>query len=305
MTNAIMIAERLNKVCDKTHKHVQLIGGRAKKTQVYPDELCAQVLRGLLDQVRYDGRMRDTAIGCVFAVEEGETEIMFWGDTSGEPLDTERVIRARLEEIEELRKRVVYDKVPISMCWERTGKAPIGVRLVDINKGDSANPGNKSRLVSKETKKDKRADLFAATPPLQAKRAPFSFAVTEGIGWKGDKRSGKKIDFIDVRRAYFFAKAKREVYVDLIGEDSEPGMCGRLAKIMYGTRDAAQNWKEEYTSFPVGTGFRKGRASPCVFFYKERNIRVVVHGDEFTVLGFNGQLDWFRNVISEKYEMKF
>ncbi len=37
-----------------------------------------------------------------------------------------------------------------------------------------------------------------------------------------------KVDSIDVRRAYFFAKAKREVYVDLIGEDHEPGMCGRL-----------------------------------------------------------------------------
>jgi hypothetical protein len=90
MTNAIMIAERLNRVCDKTHKHIQLIGGRAKKAQVYPEELCAQMLRGLLDQMRYDGRLRDTAIGCVFAVEEGESEIMFWGDISGEPLSTER-----------------------------------------------------------------------------------------------------------------------------------------------------------------------------------------------------------------------
>ena len=114
--------------------------------------------------MRYDGRMRDTAIGCVFAVEEGESEIMFWDDISGEPLSTERVIRARLEEIEEFRKREVYDKVPIRQCWERTGKAPIGVRWVDINKGDSVSPENRSRLVAKEIKKDKRADLFAATP---------------------------------------------------------------------------------------------------------------------------------------------
>ena len=87
MTNAIMIAERLNRVCDKTHSHVPLIGGRAKKAQIYPEDLCAQMLRGLIDQLRYDGRLRDTAIGCVFAVEEGETEIMFWDEISGEPLD--------------------------------------------------------------------------------------------------------------------------------------------------------------------------------------------------------------------------
>ena len=87
---------------------------------------------------------------CVFAVEEGETEVVFWDELSGEPLDTERVIRARAEEIAEFRKREVYDKVPISQCWERTGKAPIGVRWVDINKGDSANPENRARLVAEE-----------------------------------------------------------------------------------------------------------------------------------------------------------
>ena len=51
-----------------------------------------------------------------------------------------------------------------------------------------------------------------------------------------------KLDFIDVRRVYFHAKARREVYVKLPAEDSEEGMCGRLNKAMYGTRDAAQNW---------------------------------------------------------------
>ena len=50
-----------------------------------------------------------------------------------------------------------------------------------------------------------------------------------------------KIDFIDVRRAYFHAKARREVYVSLPPEDWEEGKCGRLQKAMYGTRDAAQN----------------------------------------------------------------
>ena len=125
---------------------------------------------------------------------------------------------------------------------------------MDINKGDSVTPENRSRLVAKEIKKDKRADLFAATPPLEAKKALFSFALTEGIGWKGDRRSGMKVDFIDVRRAYFFAKAKREVYVDLADEDAEPGMCGRLNKSMYGTRDAAHNWEIEYSDFMSSIG---------------------------------------------------
>ena len=50
-----------------------------------------------------------------------------------------------------------------------------------------------------------------------------------------------KLDFVDVRRAYFHAKARRDVYIQLLEEDYEEGMCGKLEKSMYGTRDAAQN----------------------------------------------------------------
>ena len=31
----------------------------------------------------------------------------------------------------------------------------------------------------------------------------------------------------------------------------------------------------------------------------------MVHGDDFTVLGYEEDLDWFRRVISDKYEFKF
>ena len=56
----------------------------------------------------------------------------------------------------------------------------------------------------------------------------------------------------DIRRAYFYAKAKRAVYVELPAEDCEPGdenMCGELLYSMYGTRDAASNWEREYSEF--------------------------------------------------------
>ena len=44
----------------------------------------------------------------------------------------------------------VYEKVDINEAWSETGKAPIAVRWVDINKGDTANPNYRSRLVAKE-----------------------------------------------------------------------------------------------------------------------------------------------------------
>ena len=69
---------------------------------------------------------------------------------------------------------------------------------------------------------------------------------------------------------------------------------------MYGTRDAAHNWELEYSGFMQEFGFNRGRASPCVFFHKERNLRVAIHGDDFTVLGKRQALDWSRNEIVKK-----
>ena len=95
---------------------------------------------------------------------------------------------------------------------------PIGTRWVDINKGDTVHPEFRSRLVAQEIKLDKREDLFAATPPLEAMKLLLSLAVTEGIGYKlGNKKGGKKLDFIDVRRAYFHAAARRRGFVKLPG----------------------------------------------------------------------------------------
>ena len=47
----------------------------------------------------------------------------------------------------------------------------------------------------------------------------FSMAVTEGIGYKYKRGLGMKLDFIDIRRANFHSKARREVYVQLPEED--------------------------------------------------------------------------------------
>ena len=72
---------------------------------------------------------------------------------------------------------------------------------------------------------------------------------------------------------------------------------------MYGTRDAAQNWEEEYSSFLLESGFRRGKASPCVFFHKERNLHLVVHGDDFTNSRPKDALDCLEQVIIEEYEI--
>lgn len=113
-----------------------------------------------------------------------------------------------------------------------------------------------------------------------------------------------KLEFIDIRRAYYQAHARRRIYVELPPEDYEEGKCGLLNKALQGTRDAAQCWEYEYSSFMEGLGFVRGIASPCIFFNKQRNLRAVIHGDDFTLLGFSKELDWFRAKIQAKWEVK-
>ncbi len=64
-------------------------------------------------------------------------------------------------------------RVPIEERWGETGKGPVGVKGVDANKGDKEKPEYHCRSVAKEIKYDKREDLFAAPPPLAAKKMLF------------------------------------------------------------------------------------------------------------------------------------
>ena len=207
LTNATGIAQRLKQKCPGGHRHITLIGGRAKRAEIYPDQLCREVLLGLIDQMRMDGRiMGDGCLGSVAQYEEHTTEYkeqmkQYWDELTGKELDPQQVSAARQEEMKEFQKHDVYVKVPLAQCWARTGRKPIGVRWIDINKGDEKKPKYRSRLVAKEIKVDKRDDLFAATPPLEAKKLLLSMAMTEGVGYDRQKRwDAMKLDFIDVRR---------------------------------------------------------------------------------------------------------
>ena len=68
------------------------------------------------------------------------------------------------------------------------------------------------------------------------------------------------IEFIDIKRAYLQAEVRREVYIELPPEYGQEGMCAKLAKAMYGTRDAAQSWETAYRKAHEEWGFRVGSA---------------------------------------------
>ena len=194
----------------------------------------------------------------------------------------------------------VYTKVSRAVATERTGKAPIKVMWVDHNKGTQEKPEIRSRLVAKEIKTSYRPELFAATPPLEALKLLLSFAASS----QGENRC---VMHNDVSRAYFHAPAVRDVFVEIIDEDREEGdeaKCGWLNVSMYGTRDAASNWESKYQSVLKGLGFVMGKSNPCVFLHKEKDIRTVVHGDDFTSEGDIVSLKWMQRGLEEKFALK-
>ena len=74
----------------------------------------------------------------------------FYDDLSGKPLDPKLVRMAREDEIKGALSHNVWTKVPTKECYDKTGKAPIGTRWVDINKGDEERENYRSRVVGKE-----------------------------------------------------------------------------------------------------------------------------------------------------------
>ena len=73
---------------------------------------------------------------------------------------------------------------------------------------------------------------------------------------------------------------------------------------MYGTRDAARRWEECYPAFLLELGVAQGRASPCCFVHAERELKIVVYGGDFTVLGPSSSLAWFHEVCGGRFDIK-
>ena len=232
--------------------------------------------------------------------EDDENEYLeAWDDVCGSPLNRREVKRARQEEIDYVHKMNLYTKVQIKEAYKETGKGPISVRWIDINKGDVECPNYRSRLVAREINNNKREDLFAATLPLEALKVILSMTTS------GNK--GEAIMINNISRAFFHALAKRRVYVQLPQEDKEEGeeeMCGRLISSMYGTRDAAQNWFDACSQQLVNIGFQQGLASPCTFYHQQKGIRTYVHGDDYVNTGNPEHLRWLKAQLEKNYQVK-
>ena len=90
----------------------------------------------------------------------------------------------------------------------------------------------------------------------------------------------------DVARAFFEAPMRRELCVELPNEARLEGIerreaVGLLELSLYGTRDAAANFQAEVKKFMESVGFKQCKFNPSLYYHQTRQIRTLVHGDDF------------------------
>ena len=118
-------------------------------------------------------------------------------------------------------------------------------------------PDVRSRYVGKEFATGVDASLYAGTPLLEALKML--------IGEAASKKDAKlHVMLSDVKRAYFHAAARRELYVKIAREDPDwtPDAIGRLNLASYGTRDTAKCGQERVAKHLLSIGFK--RESPTL-----------------------------------------
>ena len=148
----------------------------------------------------------------------------------------------------------------------------------------------------------RKVRVTRANAPLEALKVVLSEIATR-------TRGGKVVALVGVRGAYFYAPARRRVFVELPPEDYQPGdehMCGLLRYSLYGTRDAAQNWEEELATTLSSLKLTRGSACSCVWrgHIKGEHIVATVDGDDITSGGERSAVEFLIRMISKKYEIK-
>ena len=79
---------------------------------------------------------------------------------------------------------------------------------------------------------------------------------------------------------------------------------GKLKARLYATRDASMNWQEEVSKCMMRWGFEIWRYNPCMYYHPIREMRCLVHGDDFVCVGDAKDLKWLEGCLKERFEIK-
>ena len=91
--------------------------------------------------------------------------------------------------------------------------------------------------------------------------------------------------------------------IDVRQQHYYSGRCLLNSQEMYGCRDADVNWEFAFCQVMIAIGFVRGRASPCIHRHLEKQLRVLVHGDDFVPLGYIVNVKWFFVKLQEFWDV--
>ena len=283
MTNGRHIAEAVSVRCTNRHKpchmhhvHAPIRARRhnCRASERYPERLVLAVLRALRKELNEKYHLSPLDSGPHLDEPEPwdihkEYYNHIYDGITGTKLPPDLVASTTADEMDFMKRLTVYEYDLVDNCLACTGKPPISVGWVRINKGDDDNPSIRCRLVVQETARQTSLDLsdpaqtFSATPPYEALRFLCSCHMTPK---KPSDIEERVIAFIDVSRAHPHAPITRDVWIKLPAEDpksKDPRICGKLKRSLYGTRDAGRNFELFTCDFMTGESFTQGIWSPC------------------------------------------
>ena len=124
--------------------HRQASGRVAREAAVYPPELCKAMIRGIMSELKARGIVKDGEIGLHAVCDEdkpfNDPDSGYSGkyrdDMSGQVLKDCLVQEARLKELQYFNAKGVWRKCNFAEAFANSGRRPISVRWVDVNKGD-------------------------------------------------------------------------------------------------------------------------------------------------------------------------
>ena len=339
LTNSIAMANQLNKRCRRDHTHQQLVSGRCKDASYYPAPLVRAILKGIALQAEEDRRSvmaiqeSDDLLGKICSIpmpspkpvtpvpwgantyssvprmrggsvpityQEHNFRERYLDEYTGELLP-KHLIRAAIEDELNYFNSKVWKLRSIDEMMKVPDHVLVSSRWVMCNKGDAVTPDCRARLVSCEINRNGKVGAFAAsTPPLEAKNILFA-----KFGSSRRKTNKLRLSFVDIRKAYFNAIPEFAIYMKIpkdLGLSSD--LVARQVRCVYGTRHAGKLWEDTYTQALEHSGFTTGMANPCVFYHRVKDITIVAHGDDFTALGTDDDLDWYEKARQESFEIK-
>jgi len=281
-------------------------GGRNKRKGETEEEA---MIRRTIKFLKKDGGIHEVAVVTnddVVQVEGDDYEEKYERD--GE-LDPEMVKKGRKEEAEYMALKLgMFEFGDYGEAKARGGKEPTTTKWVEGKKaGEDGEEFVRCRLVARDFKPKRegpRDDLFAAMPPLEVKKGLFALVAGERGRRRRRGMDEMKLMYIDVKKAHLNAKCDEEEWVELPREFWEWGRYAKLKRWLYGMRKAASGWEDDYANKLIGEGFIRGVGASTVFYNPVTEVRVVVHGDDFTFAGTKKELMRMHKKMEEWYDVK-